>query len=84
MPALSSIKSMQYGTVSGFGTSETATINAVNVNKAAVHFLGWNASGTTYNPGKVTLTNSTTVTGTFGAAAGGATLTINFVVVEFY
>lgn len=84
--ATSVIKSIQYGTVTlAAVASATATITSVNVAKAVLIYLG-NSCGTStvlYDAFTwITLTNSTTVTGT--RSGTGNTNVVSFVVVEFY
>ena len=82
------INNIQYGTISfdTGDTSQTATITAVTVAKKALIFLGSSTNATTTNDPKeylarITLTNTTTVTGTRGGT--GATMVVSFVAVEF-
>jgi len=85
------IRSVQYGTTSGTSGADTATITAVNTAKSFVVYLGLTSSSSNaYSieaPGKyyarVTLTNSTTVTGRY-ENAGGQTMAIAFAVVECF
>ena len=83
--ATSVIKSIQYGTVTLTGvTSATATITAVNTAKAVLMHLGTSTTGdlNLYADTRITLTDSTTVTGNKYASANNSTT--SFVVVEFY
>ena len=69
LDAVNGIKSVQYGTITlsnGVGTN-TATIAAVNVSKAVLHFLGNTVeagSGVADAFVRIALSNSTTVTAT--------------------
>lgn len=85
------VKSVQRGVISFSSTTATATINAVNVNKAIVVFGGssWYAYGGTagnsgYWDARLTLTNSTTVTATVGYYSSGYTGPTAWQVIEFY
>jgi hypothetical protein len=84
--ATSVIKSIQYGTVTLTGVaSATATITAVNTAKAVLIHLGTSYDNTINLDRaltRITLTNSTTVTGVKNTTTG-VTIT-SFVVVEFY
>lgn len=89
-PKPSIIKSVQYGTIAiGSGTSNTATINEVDVNNSIVFHLGYTFSSTLSgsNPGYVFtnlfLTNSTTVTATRNESASAGWPIVSFCVVEF-
>lgn len=80
------INSIQYGEVSiaAAATSATATITSVTTSKTVLVFLGSRmTSGSTASDfqGSLTLTNSTTVTGT--RQGTGGTLVLRFVAVEF-
>lgn len=86
--ASSLIESIQYGTVSlGAGTTATATITAVDVSRSVLIDLrslnNWSA-GTqpAYTSTRLTLTNSTTVTGDRNAS-GGITCSAGFAIVQF-
>lgn len=61
------IRSVQRGTISG---ATTATINAVNVNKALPSYLGISVTDATSLMGNWTLTNATTITSTQGDVSG--------------
>jgi hypothetical protein len=82
------IKSVQQGTISitGANNSATATINAVNTARAFVMHQGQNHSvhhaDFNYNQGRVSLTNSTTVTANKDGTAN-PNLIVGYVVVEF-
>lgn len=89
------VKSVQRGviTIGESSTSATATINAVNIEKASVSHLGslsiagGNYSGDeepTLNSTHLTLTNSTTVTANRGGSGSKRTVTVSYEVVEFY
>ena len=85
---VSVVKSVQRGVIQITGDSKTntATINAVNLNKSVVISAGFNIPGTTTGYGKtpmVTLTNSTTVTATRDDAANTDS-SIPYQVLEFY
>lgn len=85
--ASSLVTSVQYGSIAGFGTSSltaTATISAVDTSRAFVVWLGSNNGGVDDFSllARVTLTNSTTVTGTRERQDGANGSTVNFVVVE--
>jgi len=71
------VSSVQYGTVSiSATTTNTATISSVDTSRSAVFYLGFTGE----RIGTVVLTNSTTVTGTYGNNGTGV---LSFVVVEF-
>ena len=83
----SPIKSIQYGsiTIGTVGTFTTATVTAVDVNKAVLMHLGTRpASGGTLDNSFATLglTNSTTVRAE--RSSSGTNLIVNFVLVEYY
>lgn len=84
--ASSMIRSVQYGTmtVTTSGTN-TATITAVDTANSVVQFTGIICDTSTSNPvfthGRVSLTNSTTVTGV--SYPDASTRTIGFVVFEY-
>ena len=82
LQAFGVVKSIQYGSVSGAGT--TTTITAVNTNKALVVNLGMNAQSATNDPRNCvmsfTLTNATTVT----SSGGAASCVTKFAVLEFW
>lgn len=79
------INSIQYNTVtvSDTATSGTRTITSVNTAKSVLVYLGGSYSASTMNAsvGRITLTNSTTVTADRGGTSGN--LIISFCVVEF-
>lgn len=77
------IKSIQYGSIviTSSTTSGTATITAVDTNKAALLNLGTKVS-VAGQDNNITLTNSTTVTASRDAQTGGSS-TVRFCVVEF-
>lgn len=85
------IKSIQSGTITiaAASTSNTATITAVNTNNAWVQWVGESFPQSSADPGvirgRVTLTNSTTVTAerSDGGGAGDA-LTVGYTVIELY
>ena len=92
------VRSIQVGTFSITGTgypnitTGTATVTAVNVAKAMLlhggsiyNYPGSGAGWSDYEaqPGRITLTNSTTITGT-GLAANTYVLTPKFTLLEFY
>lgn len=84
------VKSVQRGVISFSDEITTATINAVNVNKAIVVFGGssWGGSGngnySGYWDARLMLTNSTTVTATVGYYASFYTGPTAWQVIEFY
>jgi hypothetical protein len=74
------IRSVQRGTVTSNGT---ATIQAVDFNRATIECLGWTSSAATVNNNshpQLSLTNSTTVTAT---AVAGTASTVGFQVVDW-
>lgn len=76
---------VQRGTIAIAGTSNTAAITSVNTSKAACFSMGFSTGTSTAYDAlmcRVTLTNSTTVTGTRGSASG--TSTVAYTVVEFF
>lgn len=84
------VKSTQQGTATfAASVTVTSTITAVDINKTQLTLMGFStgtSGGSTYEPirdlCRITLTNSTTVTGTRGGTA--STPVISFRVVEFY
>lgn len=82
------IKSIQRGTItvalSAGAGSNTATITSVNTAKSAIEFLGVTPDSQTSATawGRVTLTNSTTVTAN-AAGSSDRNITIGYQVVEF-
>lgn len=79
------LKSIQTGTISLAGkTSETATINAVDVDNTFILFDGvkTEADGNVYNLIRVELTNSTTITA-YANTSHVAAHSVCFTVVEF-
>lgn len=87
------VKSVQRGVISFSRATATATINAVNVNKAIVVFGGSSYRGNyggsdPYDSGywdaRLTLTNSTTVTATVGYYNSAWTGPTAWQVIEFY
>lgn len=82
------VKSVQYVsiTIASSGTSNTATITAVDTAKTAIFYGGMRGSdgATNYDDDQaiLTLTNSTTITAT-RVGAGSPTLTVNAAIVEF-
>ena len=87
------VKSLQYGTctIPDSQLTGTATLGTtVNTAKSVLHYLGSRPTSTglfnfDVSTGFITLTNSTTVTGTRTAGlAGGTTVIISYVVVEYY
>lgn len=80
------LKSVQAGVITFSTASATATITAVTVAKAFVMCLGQSISLGAANDfvlAYLTLTNTTTVTATHSTAPG-VTMSISFMVVEFY
>jgi hypothetical protein len=87
---ISMVKSVQRGVITMSqhkGTSKTATINSVNVNKSVVLYGGYSTNADNYNQPyieiRLELTNSTTVT----ASVGNDTYTNNVIpyqVIEYY
>lgn len=79
------INSIQYNTVtiSDTASSGTRTITAVTTAKAALIYLGASSTNSTVNSavGRITLTNTTTVTANRNGTSGD--LVISFCVVEF-
>lgn len=90
MPALTSIKSIQTGTITltDPAVTNTATITSVNTAKAYVMPRGvtYNNSATApfHSLCRVTLTNATTVTLNRDTAATTGDVVGGFTVVEFY
>lgn len=89
MPLVSLVRSVQRGTITiaGASTSNTATINAVNTDRAVLKFLGCTVGGVE-NPSfvfaRVALTNATTVTATKGNSDPGADdVVVSYEVVEY-
>jgi hypothetical protein len=89
--ATSVIKSIQRGTItiSGFDTSQTATITSINTAKSFISFGGSTSVNTSTSaeiirPARVVLTNSTTVTATCAAQNSSAATTISYEVVEYF
>ena len=93
LPIARVVRSVQYGTITAAGSSNTATITSVNTAKSVVNFLGM-TNGVTDTPGgtsiaigafygRLTLTNATTVTCARGNGTD-ATCIMSFVVVEYW
>lgn len=84
--AAGGIKSIQRGIITMSGTSTTATISSVDVNKAFVSYLGQSTGTTSTDPtryrARLALTSSTQVTATIGSSIGNSTL--SYEVIEFY
>lgn len=82
-----SIESIQYGTVAVSGTSNTATITAVDTTRTVLLHLGASydisASDLRAANTRIALTNATTVTGVKGTTGDGGTATISFAVIQF-
>lgn len=79
------IKSIQRGTIAlGVATSATATVTAVNVNKAELQSLGASVTGDVNNASFIALalTNSTTVTAS--RASGASASSVNWQLIEWY
>lgn len=85
-PPPGSIKSIQRGSfaVSAPATSGTATVAAVNVNKAVLFLSGQRTSGANGHFGGLDLTNSTTITATRALADTGVSTTFHWQLVEYY
>jgi len=83
------LKSNQAGTIVITGTSATANINSVNIDKSALLYLGHTTTfdhtdtrHSQYAFTNIILTNSTTVTAT--KTASGYSSTVGYQVIEFY
>lgn len=79
------IKSIQRGTIAlGAAASATATVTAVNVNRAELQSLGISTVGDANNSSFValSLTNSTTITASRGS--GGVASSVNWQLTEWY
>lgn len=88
---VSVVKSVQRGVINiATGMlANTATINAVNTNKAIVIYGGIGYSGNVSNSGTIdstylTLTNSTTVTATRQGSSSNISTTVPYQLIEFY
>ena len=86
---ISMVKSIQRGTIAitKDNTTGTATINAVNMNKAFVNFCGQSGSaqyGGNKMQHRLELTNSTTVTAHKGGSDASYSSYVNFEVIEYY
>lgn len=79
------IKSIQRGTISitAGNTSNTATITAVDTNKAQLISLGWAAANSTLEDYacRIVFTNATTITAIRGG--GGGTAVVGYQVIEW-
>lgn len=75
-PVPGTIKSIQRGTMGG---NTTATINAVNVNRSLLTYLGRSTTSTTDSAVRIALTNSTTIT-----SVGPGTDTVSWELVEYH
>ena len=84
---VSVVKSIQRGSVAIHAdmNSNTATISAVNINKAIVLYTGMSTSNNslTYYP-SITLTSPTEITATRYAGSGNYSTVIPYQVIEFY
>lgn len=82
---ISGIKSIQYGTISvtGAGTTNTATVTAVNTAKSVLSNLG-STENVASETLRLALTNSTTITATRDSAASAGTSTVSFCLTEYY
>lgn len=84
--AIGAIKSIQRGTIAiaGAGTTNTATITAVDMANSVLRFLGESLTTGAADKGfaRLTFTDATTITATRSGGAG--TLTVSYEVVEFY
>lgn len=79
------IKSIQRGVIVVTGASNTATISSVNTNKSTLSFLGSDTNGSATNsvgPGRIELTNSTTVTATGYQSITG--ISVGYQITETY
>ncbi len=85
--SVSVVKSIQRGSVAIHAdmNSNTATISAVNINKAIVLYTGMSTSNNslTYYP-SITLTSPTEITATRYAGSGNYSTVIPYQVIEFY
>lgn len=82
------IKSVQRGsvTIASGATTNTATINSIDVNNARLKFLGCNDAGSDVTAKALTriaLTNATTITASVSSAPT-ANLVTGFEIIEFY
>ena len=82
----SAVSSVQTGIINATGTSDTATITAVDTARSVAYHSGYIFSGASndwnYQPGEITLTNATTVTRTRNSSAVN-TLTVQYTVIQF-
>ena len=86
--SFSGVKSLQQGTLTIVhpATTGTATISSVSTTKSILLWQGYandTNEGVYQGMATVTLTNSTTVTGSHDAGSGASTITMGYVVVEF-
>ena len=90
VPGGGMIKSIQRGIVAILGSNAagTATVTAVNTSKAVLTHLGSSifvgATDAADSDGRITLTNSTTITATRGNNASSSALNISYELVEYY
>lgn len=86
MQVPSLIKSIQRGTITLTGTSNTATIGAVNPSNTLLRIVGTttDTGGGASSRIRITLTNSTTITATRASDGGGTTVAVAYEVVEYY
>jgi hypothetical protein len=82
------IKSIQRGVIALSGTSQTATISSVDVNKTALRWLGFDTNAGGYptttsgsDVARINLTNSTTITASRGTSVG-STLNVSWEIEE--
>ena len=80
------IQSIQSGTITIAGTTDTATITAVDVTRSTLHYNGGQVDDTTSDTGiylgRLTFTNATTITGTRTDSTG--TMTQFFQVIQYW
>ena len=83
----SGIKSVQRGTITinAGAASNTATVTAVDTAKSVLSLLGWTASAnvSTSGPGRLALTNATTITATRSGSPAD-TAVYSYELVEYY
>ena len=90
MPGGGMIKSIQRGTltISGSAAVGTATVTAVDTSKSVLNMLGSSifvgVTDAADSDGRITLTNSTTITATRGNNAASQALIISYELVEHY
>lgn len=75
-------KSYQHGVIPvAAASSATATISAVDTTKYVLMNQGSSLNGGTAGPGQLVLTNSTTITVSFGSVVTGS---VAYTIVDFY